>query len=269
MTAPELIRVLRVGRHVARRLGSGPAAAARVHSVFERAANLRWHDGRLVALHGPGPLLAPFALALERLPRAGALAVGADARREGTRLFLGDVVLDWRDAEAATTSVGAAGRVDGAAGAVLLGAAPAARGRMPGARARRLLADGIRRAEARAFIAGARGLIGLGEGLTPSGDDVLVGALAALHRFRRQFLARRPSIRTALAAAVRDGTTDVGREFILHALDGAFSEVVTAVLTARSGAAARSAARRLLDTGATSGADTLAGIRLACRALAA
>ena len=59
----------------------------------------------------------------------------------------------------------------------------------------------------------------------------------------------------------------MAREFVLEALDGRFAEPVLALLTAGSDGDAGGAARRLLAMGATSGADTLCGIRLALRAL--
>jgi len=59
----------------------------------------------------------------------------------------------------------------------------------------------------------------------------------------------------------------VARDFLLEALDGRFAEPVLALLTAPSDDVAGSAARRLVAMGATSGADTLCGIRLGCRAL--
>jgi hypothetical protein len=59
----------------------------------------------------------------------------------------------------------------------------------------------------------------------------------------------------------------VARDFIVHALDGAFAEPVVSVLTATGPDAARRSVAALLDTGATSGADTLSGIRLALLAL--
>ena len=67
----------------------------------------------------------------------------------------------------------------------------------------------------------------------------------------------------------RARTTAIGREFVLHALAGRFSEPVLAVLRARSRRSRRGRRARLAALGATSGADTLAGMRLAWDALAA
>ena len=118
-----------------------------------------------------------------------------------------------------------------------------------------------------AVVAAARALIGLGEGLTPAGDDCLVGALAVLHRLAPGWLSEDSRITEALAAAARTRTTDIARDFLLEALAGRFAESVLAVVTAGSVLSAKLAAERLARVGATSGADTLGGIRLACRAL--
>ncbi len=242
-----------------------------MHSVFERAVNLRWDDGRLVMLQGPGLLSAPFAMALEWLPSTGALAPGMVVTRDATRLMVGGAAIDWQGAEAASTAINPAARAPRVLG-VLLGHAEPVRGAPGldserGARGRMRLAEGISMADSGAFLDGARALIGLGEGLTPAGDDCVVGALAVLRRARPAFLARRPDLRTQLAADARRATTDVGREFLLHALDGAFSEPMIALVMATSEAKAREAIRRLLSVGHTSGADALVGMRLAWRAL--
>ncbi|HET8576961.1 MAG TPA: DUF2877 domain-containing protein, partial [Methylomirabilota bacterium] len=267
------VRILRLSPDVAGRLRAAPRDAARVHSVFERAINLRCHDGRLVMLQGPGALSAPFAVALERLPEARTLGPGMVATREGTQLMLASTAIDWQGAKAARTRIPPTTRVPRALGRLLDRAEP-----LPGAprldserglRGRECLSAGIGTADPAAFLAGARALIGLGEGLTPAGDDCVVGALAILRRWRPAFLDDRPDIRHELAAAINGGTTDVGRELLLHALDGNFSEPIVALATATSEAAASEAARRLLAIGHTSGADALLGMRLAWRAMGA
>lgn len=266
-------RVLRCGKGVARRLDAAPPELGRVHSVFDRAVNIVDQDGRLLTLHGPGPLLAPFAAAIEHAPPWGALRPAVPVRRDRRRLFLGDVVIDWSAAALADLSLPAIQASASAPGHLWLNARTPAGSEglrtSTGASARQQLTDGIRRRDAQAFVAGARGLIGLGEGLTPAGDDCLVGILAVLHRLCPAFLLDQPRIRAEVGAATRNATTAVGREFVLHALDGAFSEPVIALLTARSEASAERAAALLLGMGATSGADTMAGMRLALQALGA
>ena len=94
-----------------------------------------------------------------------------------------------------------------------------------------------------------------------------MGSLAVARRFRRGYLLDESGVGQALAEAAREGTTLVAREFLLEALEGRFSEIVIALMTAADLPCARAALDDLLDVGATSGADTAAGMRLALEAL--
>jgi len=260
-----LLRVTRLGTASLERLALETLKPGRIHSVFDRAVNVLWCDGHLLTLHGPGPLAAPFAVALERLPARDAVAPG---------MSIGHSDFAWADAERVALEMpgGALGfgreaLPEPRCAQALYSAA--------GLQAREALERGIALSDAGAFADAAYSLIGLGEGLTPAGDDCVVGALAAIHRLAPGWLTA-PAWLTAnegqrhrLADAARSRTTDVARDFVLEALDGRFAEPVLALLTAGSDEDAGSAARRLLAMGATSGADTLCGIRLGCRALEA
>ena len=268
-SAGRTIRVLRMGRSTRERLNGAPREAGEVHSAYARTLNLLWHDGRLLTLHGPGPLLAPFAAAVDHLP--GELGPGMRAWREGEKIRLGPFLLGWEQGAAVETRL----RPEGDGARLLLAALasrpapPAAAGLFSpeGRTAQRRLDHGIRERDARAFVEGAAGLIGLGEGLTPAGDDCLVGALAVLSRFAPAWLAEQPVIRTAITAGSEVRTTTVAREFLLHALDGSFSEPVVHLMQARSAAEAVERIEDLGRMGASSGADTLWGMRLAMEAL--
>lgn len=131
-----------------------------------------------------------------------------------------------------------------------------------GRRARARLAEGVSRQDSGAFIEGALELIGLGEGLTPAGDDCLVGALAALYRLAPSWVHAHPEISATVGSRAAVATTTIAREFIVHALAGRFAESLIDLLTAESVDQVRRAATRLLECGATSGADTLCGVRL-------
>jgi hypothetical protein len=266
-----IVGVSRLGDSAARRLAAGPRVIGRVHSVFVRAVNLLGTDGRLLTLHGPGPLAAPFAVALDERLRWRELEPGIPVEREGRAcLALGALRLDCSAARVIDTSIGAG--ADPGALAAALAEAP----RRPAApslasaialEGRRRLAEGLRRGDADRFVDGARRLIGLGEGLTPAGDDLLVGSLAVTQRFRPDFVLDNPGIGQALANTACAGTTLVAREFLLEALEGRFSEIVIALLTAADVPGARAALDDLLKLGATSGADTATGMRLAVEAL--
>jgi hypothetical protein len=129
------------------------------------------------------------------------------------------------------------------------------------------LAEGIRWRSARLFLSYAIPLVGRGEGLTPAGDDCLVGALAALWRFDPFWRACLPAIRGPLLAYAAGATTTVSAEFLAHALAGAFSEPLLRLATAADPAGAREAAAALVGFGATSGVHTLAGFLTAHRTL--
>lgn len=104
-------------------------------------------------------------------------------------------------------------------------------------------------------------LIGLGPGLTPSGDDVLVGIEAALHALARPsagFLA------LGLASRHVDGrTTALAATLLRHAAAGEFAERLHILLAALLGSddeAIPAAIDRAVAWGATSGTDCLLGV---------
>jgi len=108
----------------------------------------------------------------------------------------------------------------------------------------------------------AASLAGLGAGLTPSGDDVLVGALVALAALPDDHAAVRGAIRDASAGR----TTRISAEYLRAAARGEASEAWQRLLTALAGDAADDlieAGRRVVAFGETSGADMLTGFLLA------
>ena len=228
-----------------------------MHSVFDRAINVLWGDGRLVTFHGPAPLAAPFAIAVREMPPRGAMTPAMPVAESD---------LGWAQAESVPLEI-PRGRlafdIDG-----LPSPAPGSALRAgPGLRAARALGQALAERDALACADAAWRLIGLGEGLTPSGDDCVVGALALIHRLAPAWLAANEALRDQLATAAMTRTTAVARDFLLEALEGRFAECVRDLVIAFSDEKAALAARELLGMGATSGADTLYGIRLAGRAL--
>jgi hypothetical protein len=102
-------------------------------------------------------------------------------------------------------------------------------------------------------------LIGLGPGLTPSGDDVLVGIEAALHALDR------PSAGfLALAMGdVEERTTALAATLLRHAAAGEFAERLHILLAALLGSddeTIATAIGRAAAWGATSGTDCLLGV---------
>jgi hypothetical protein len=113
----------------------------------------------------------------------------------------------------------------------------------------------------------AHGLIGLGPGLTPSGDDFLVGCLRGLWLTSRDDAAARmmlDCIGDRLLADLSERTTQVGAEFLRHACGGAFAEILDhaaeALVIPTQPQRVQHAIASLLAQGETSGTDTARGL---------
>jgi Protein of unknown function (DUF2877) len=272
-----------VGAEAARRLGGG-VRSGRVHSAFARTVNVTLDglgDAGWLSLHGPGRLPAPFGIACPGPLPVPALAPGAPVRVERDGLVLDGAIhlrlagVPARDTALPTTAprppsaacLRAAGP-DGlgpAAAAVLretgLPADPLGRLAAPALAA---LHAGTAGGDAAGALAAATALLGLGPGLTPSGDDCLVGWLAGLWVggvAGRDLLA---ATAPALLAAARERTGALGRAFLAAAAVGQAAEPVRDFVMTPSPAHLAG----LLALGATSGGDLLAGYCLAREALA-
>ena len=175
----------------------------------------------------------------------------------------------WIRRAAATRSIAQARASAGGFGALLSGEVPAD----PTATlevARPVMARLILALEAgdrdSAAVAAVR-LIGLGPGLTPSGDDVLVGIEAALHALAQ------PSA-GFLAAVVNDvetRTTELAATLLRHAAGGEFAERLHTLLAAFLGPeddGIPAAIERAVAWGATSGTDCLLGVLIGLDAAA-
>jgi hypothetical protein len=114
-----------------------------------------------------------------------------------------------------------------------------------------------------------RSLIGLGLGLTPSGDDFLTGLLAAYYFFSYESEFRR-SIFRSLRPVI--GCTTLPSSFMLRAaLKGSYPEHLTELvrsLDTGDHAGLRRAFDEITAMGATSGQDMLAGVLFWCESLA-
>jgi hypothetical protein len=111
-------------------------------------------------------------------------------------------------------------------------------------------------------------LIGLGAGLTPAGDDFIIGWLAGLMLMagtpgELEFL----NVVNSGLLVLGNGTTPISRQHLRDAATGEFSELLSDVCFAlASGAPAAELAETLsrqLAVGATSGADAAAGLMFA------
>jgi hypothetical protein len=131
--------------------------------------------------------------------------------------------------------------------------------------ARATLVRAARSADTVRLADGAARLAGLGEGLTPAGDDYLVGALHALWLvFPR---ASAESISRGIAEAAVARTTRVGGFWIEAAARGEVAPWWRDFFAQRTPENRRQAVQRIAATGHTSGLSSLAGFLETLRAL--
>ncbi len=276
-------------------------ARGRVHSVFERACNIETRAGELVTLLAQvlGNVPHGIRLAGPVAPFGAWLAPGQYAILDGAALCLPDagVTVDlsgaavWRGAVAAVPTDHCSMNADGAALAVslrelratladraleqgfapLLAAAAGAGARpcVERALATRLshalplLARATERRDIPAVVGATARLVGLGPGLTPSGDDFIAGYLAALWSragFDSGLDAMLPPLADALAPLFLR-TNAISRQMLSDAAQGRFAERLIDVTVAISGGGdVVDATVRALASGHSSGADTLCGL---------
>ena len=275
------------------------AVIGRVHSCYARIINVHTPGERLLTLQGEGMLQAPLGLALAtdvaalgtRLP-VGALVVQdiptARSYPAALRLRCADALV-WDGhvlAQPGLTPLELAGRAHGLAAWLCLHTPK--RGLVPllialehgprdlaatSAAAYTVLAPLY--AERQAFVLPTlltlvQALIGLGEGLTPSGDDFLVGLLAVLHMIGFLPCSADSSVHEQFCQYVRLGTTQLSGEFLRCAFAGHFAEplvMLVRALCAPDAEAWPAHAATLAAVGHSSGVDAMVGIALGCRLL--
>ena len=125
------------------------------------------------------------------------------------------------------------------------------------------LANGLVAGDVIRTEAGARGLLGLGPGLTPSGDDLLVGLLLALHA-ARSYMA--PPLSEVVVAHAPLMTGIISESMLKQASLGFGNEASHQLINALFEGQPEDEVLRKVDAltsvGHTSGWDTLAGILL-------
>lgn len=113
-------------------------------------------------------------------------------------------------------------------------------------------------------IEAVKGLIGLGPGLTPSGDDVLLGFLSLVNTCN-DFISLREAFINEILYNLKY-TSDISGYFLKMAAENHYHEYVQNVIYSMVRGRPESVAlsvRKLLSIGATSGADIAAGMYLA------
>ncbi|MDR5683479.1 MAG: DUF2877 domain-containing protein [Armatimonadota bacterium] len=202
-------------------------------------------DGQMTVGGGSFPGAKPLTLSVR------------EARPHDPHLRLCATDLDPKAVSACAAFVAREGPADGLAVLLsVLDATPRTRA-LPSAWQQKALAAaqtllrGLRTDEADEIRSGAQRLCGLGLGLTPSGDDFLVGVLIGL---RLAGADPRPIVEAAT------DTTRISRAYLEAAAHGQANEPWHDLLQAlRSEGGWEPSARRLLRWGETSGADMMAG----------
>jgi hypothetical protein len=125
----------------------------------------------------------------------------------------------------------------------------------------------LERNELHAFGAAALRVLGLGHGLTPSGDDFVGGICFALkHAPRDAWRAELPAVLAEIRKAAATSTNVISAALLDDLIDGASYGALHELLAAlqhRPLPEIARATQALLDIGATSGADMLAGLLVA------
>ncbi len=243
-----------------------------VHAVFPGSVYLAASDGPMLVVHGPGHGHTPTSLIVESACRGdwGTSCGDAVTGRLGYLRF-GETLLDvrharvWRPRRAPRRRVAASEEMLCTIGREIPGDA---RARLDSACRR--LAAALAADDAAAISACTRALVGNGPGLTPSGDDALVGLLAVLHRVGTSEGCAAPLLLLAGSLdALLCRTTFAGAHYLRLAIDGHFGEHLTDLVDAlgTEGGASAEQIARVRATGATSGADALVGVVAGLRLL--
>jgi hypothetical protein len=209
--------------------GDAPAGASdgRVESVHRSGVMVCLADGVVVALVPTGTPLHPWAVAAP-LPLSS-VARGDPVRAGGGSLCVGQLAVDLDGAEVAALRLR---RV------VLsyeqLGAATERlRSLLTGVELPPSVASACRRFVTNDDVEALAGIVGLGEGLTPSGDDVLVGLLAGFE-LTADATARARPLRSAVVGCLSPNlqrrTTRLSAQLLRAAAAGRYAEPVLGFL---------------------------------------
>lgn len=262
--------------------------AGTVHSVFARAVNIVVGSGRLISLVAREAGAVPCGFQLATPPHFSFLdrvSIGAAAVCRGgiLRIDGSTLIIDLRPARPwRSLQLGAELDIERVAVArcwAVAWAALVAQRResgLPAAADRPLAAlhQATRALPGRAAARAARQLVGLGAGLTPAGDDLLVGYLAALWRSAALTPERHAFLVGLGARIVADaaGTNPISRSYLEAAAAGEIAETlaVLAERIARGAADAdlRAAAHAALAVGESSGIAGSLGLLIGARAWA-
>jgi hypothetical protein len=254
-----------------------------VHSVFRRVLNLHVDEGMLsVAMPGLG--MSATCLVVDFPPNLDfeqlGIKRGMTVKPSGRWLLIEDALaidcrspalwigrepseLAWRSGDLLWTNLKALldgiicwGRKEGLAALLYQPDHPLA-ARLD------LLSRGLLQQKEKLLASAVRNFIGLGPGLTPSGDDLLLGLLAAVQT-GLEYRAVAVRLQQAISSDLKR-TSDLGAHFLREGIKGNFHEYLQEaiyVLIHGIPPDVTRAARTLMKVGACSGTDMAAGLYL-------
>ena len=262
------------------RLAAG-SFRGQVHSVFEQVVNLRGDDGDLYCLTTAALDPGPLSLRLDTFSPLGGWGLCAgdpvflqeEELRTGNRRILWKKAQPWQSVlppfarrRAAADTLADLLRQRGKPGGMLGLLVPAAAGDLLARTLRErslLLLEKLESADWTAAEAAALRLIGLGGGLTPSGDDFLSGLLLTLNQPEGPYPEECRRFGRELAERAAERTHDISAAMLRQAAAGRTRQRVLDFLTAMDAPSPDSIAAALpplLAIGALSGTDLAVGL---------
>lgn len=237
----------------------------RVVSVHRRALNLLFEDRTLVGILPASRSVHPWALATGTFPTD--LTVDAPFTVGDRILEIGSHLLDLGDLEVVDLELH---HYPGSLPEDLVTGLRAASGELTApAPFESRLASASKAFRTQEDLSALIGVLGVGVGLTPSGDDLLVGVLAGLD-LRREAAPATASLRRRLVRALlpelEGGTSRLSGQLLGAACTGLYAEPLLHLLRALASGeeeAVTQAVPPVLAQGHSSGRDTLRGLLLA------
>lgn len=277
----------------------GMSLPARPYHIFPAVCNLINADGEVLSLMLEPAEMNPLALELRcqdlNLDLSTHIQVTSKVQYEGTQLNVGDLLIDldthdlwnpWPDWGSVRAKVHETQSILDEIAANLLSdhspdslavflnplafeSTPPVVGWMKSAiDPIKMLLDGLERLNSSVLLDGARGLAGLGLGLTPSGDDFIIGVMHALWMQLSKDHALSHCSEMLTVATPR--TNALSANYLKAAARGEASEswhTIVSAIAQNDVTLLNSPVEKLMDLGHTSGQDALAGFLLASRYL--
>jgi hypothetical protein len=106
--------------------------------------------------------------------------------------------------------------------------------------------------------------VGLGNGLTPAGDDFIIGFILGKYLLKKVTPEFKEKLRRTVN--VKNATNDISRQFLNAAIDGYFNEfIIELVNSVKDNKPIISLLSKISEIGASSGLDLLAGLYLSLK----